>query len=33
MRGKQIAIVAVVALVVAVVYDQAKAKGKVPGAR
>lgn len=31
MRGKQLAIVAVVALVVAVAYDAAKARGKVPG--
>jgi hypothetical protein len=30
-RGKQIAISALVALVVVVVYDAAKAKGKVPG--
>ena len=33
MRGKQIAWTALVALVVAVAYDAAKAKGKVPGVR
>jgi hypothetical protein len=33
MRGKQLAIVAVVALVVTVAYDAAKARGKVPGMR
>ncbi len=31
MRGKQIAWTAVIALVVVVAYDAAKAKGKVPG--
>lgn len=33
MKGKQIALVAGIALVVAIAYDAAKARGKVPGSR